>query len=265
MPIIKFLSKNAGSEPDSGRSKLGAFLVQVRAAGICRRCAAGAAPPARAPWAWRGGPQARRMGRAPDDAASHPHPTPPLPPQAQFQGSTQSSSLFVTAAAQNLLCLKLAAEMGAPIPDAWMTWFKGALVPSLVGLITIPWLIYKLCPPEVRPRRPRASRASRASRACAWPCPPPAAAWACAGAAPKLLPAPPSRPPSAHPSADQGDPGGAGRRQEAAGEDGPHEPRREGVWGGGGGHAAHPPTHCWPGPRLPPRLREGAAQRARAA
>lgn len=94
MPIMKFLAKSSGSEPDKDRKKLGSFLVQ-----------------------------------------------------AQFQTSTQSSALFVTAAAQNLLCLKLAAELGAPIPDPWMTWFKGALVPALVGLITIPWLIYKLEPP----------------------------------------------------------------------------------------------------------------------
>jgi len=96
MPIIKFLSKSAGSEPDEGRRKLGAFLVQT-----------------------------------------------------QFQASTQSSALFVTAAAQNLLCLKLAAELGAPIGDPWVTWFKGAFVPSVLGLLTIPYIIYKLDPPEI--------------------------------------------------------------------------------------------------------------------
>lgn len=55
--------------------------------------------------------------------------------------------MFVTAAAQNLLCLKLAAELGAPIPDPWVTWFKGACVPALLGLITIPYMIYKMDPP----------------------------------------------------------------------------------------------------------------------
>lgn len=107
MPIIKFLSKGQGSEPDSGREKLGAFLVQT-----------------------------------------------------QFQASTQSSALFATAAAQNLLCLKLAAELGAPIPDAWMTWFKGAVVPALFGIITIPWMVYKMAPPEIKetPEAPAMAR-----------------------------------------------------------------------------------------------------------
>jgi di/tricarboxylate transporter len=72
-----------------------------------------------------------------------------VPPQAQFQGGAQSSGLFVTAAAQNLLCLKLAAELGVIVPDAWMTWFKGAIVPAVIGTIAIPWVLYYLLPPEV--------------------------------------------------------------------------------------------------------------------
>ena len=46
--------------------------------------------------------------------------------QAQFQGSVHSSALFLTAAAQNLLCMKLATELGVAIPNPWVTWFKGA-------------------------------------------------------------------------------------------------------------------------------------------
>jgi len=74
MPIIKFLSKSAGSEPDEGRRKLGAFLVQT-----------------------------------------------------QFQASTQSSALFVTAAAQvraALLPLK-------PPPAAAATLLPSPPSPSL--------------------------------------------------------------------------------------------------------------------------------------
>lgn len=97
MPIITFLSKSAGSEPDKDRTKLGAFLMQ-----------------------------------------------------SQLQTSAQSSALFLTGAAQNLLCLKLAAELGVVVPDAWMTWFKGALVPALLGCLTVPWLIYKMQPPELK-------------------------------------------------------------------------------------------------------------------
>lgn len=65
---------------------------------------------------------------------------------AQFQGSVHSSALFLTAAAQNLLCLKLATEMGVVISSPWVTWVKGALAPALVGMLVTPFLIYKVSP-----------------------------------------------------------------------------------------------------------------------
>ena len=64
--------------------------------------------------------------------------------QAQFQGSVHSSALFLTAAAQNLLCMKLAAELGVVIPSPWVTWFKGALVPALLGLLVTPLIMFKV-------------------------------------------------------------------------------------------------------------------------
>lgn len=33
---------------------------------------------------------------------------------------------------------------------SWTDWFLGALVPGLVSLIVVPWLIYKLYPPEIK-------------------------------------------------------------------------------------------------------------------
>lgn len=70
--------------------------------------------------------------------------------QAQFQGSVHSSALFLTAAAQNLLCLKLATEMGVVIASPWVTWVKAAIAPALVGLLVTPFLISKLTPPEIK-------------------------------------------------------------------------------------------------------------------
>jgi di/tricarboxylate transporter len=64
--------------------------------------------------------------------------------QSQFQGSVHSSALFLTAAAQNLLCMKLAAELGVNIPSPWVTWFKGAAVPALLGLLITPLIMYKV-------------------------------------------------------------------------------------------------------------------------
>jgi DASS family divalent anion:Na+ symporter len=58
--------------------------------------------------------------------------------QAQFQTSIHSSNLFLTAAAQNLLCLDMAAAVGAPVPNAFATWTLGAALPSLVGIVLTP-------------------------------------------------------------------------------------------------------------------------------
>uniref|UniRef100_A0A0E0AWQ7 Citrate transporter-like domain-containing protein n=1 Tax=Oryza glumipatula TaxID=40148 RepID=A0A0E0AWQ7_9ORYZ len=44
--------------------------------------------------------------------------------QSQLQASGNSSALFLTAAAQNLLCLKLAEEIGVKIANPWISWFK---------------------------------------------------------------------------------------------------------------------------------------------
>ncbi len=57
--------------------------------------------------------------------------------QSQFQGSVNSSALFLTAAAQNLLCMKLAVEVGAIVPNAWTTWF----VVRFLGQCRCCWLL----------------------------------------------------------------------------------------------------------------------------
>lgn len=82
--------------------------------------------------------------------------------QAQLQSAAHSSALFLTAAAQNLLALKLAAEVtGAPLADAWMAWFRAASVPALASLALTPLLVYTIYPPEVKetPGAPAAARA----------------------------------------------------------------------------------------------------------
>ncbi|EES15485.1 hypothetical protein BDA96_07G242100 [Sorghum bicolor] len=70
--------------------------------------------------------------------------------QSQLQAAANSSALFLTAAAQNLLCLKLAEEIGVNIGNPWITWFKVASVPALLGLLVTPYLIYKIFPPEIK-------------------------------------------------------------------------------------------------------------------
>ncbi|XWS68260.1 hypothetical protein CRYUN_Cryun04dG0075500 [Craigia yunnanensis] len=70
--------------------------------------------------------------------------------QSQFQSSGNSSALFLTAAAQNLLCLKLAEELGIIISSPWVSWFKAASLPALVSLLLTPLILYKLYPPETK-------------------------------------------------------------------------------------------------------------------
>jgi len=69
---------------------------------------------------------------------------------ALLHSSNHSSNLFLTAAAQNLLCLNLAAGLGVAIKGPWATWFVAACVPALVGIAFMPYLCYLLSPPELK-------------------------------------------------------------------------------------------------------------------
>eukprot|EP00803_Ostreobium_quekettii_P001978 evm.model.scf_1858.2 EVM.evm.TU.scf_1858.2 scf_1858:5517-13692(+) len=69
---------------------------------------------------------------------------------SQFQTSSHTSALFLTAAAQNLLCLKLAADTIGTIGNPFVTWSLGALAPAAAGLILSPLLMYTLIPPELK-------------------------------------------------------------------------------------------------------------------
>uniref|UniRef100_A0A6P4AAZ3 dicarboxylate transporter 2.1, chloroplastic n=1 Tax=Ziziphus jujuba TaxID=326968 RepID=A0A6P4AAZ3_ZIZJJ len=70
--------------------------------------------------------------------------------QSQFQSAGNSSALFLTAAAQNLLCLKLAEELGVIISSPWIAWFKAASLPAFASLLATPLVLYKLYPPETK-------------------------------------------------------------------------------------------------------------------
>ncbi|XP_058096934.1 dicarboxylate transporter 2.1, chloroplastic [Magnolia sinica] len=70
--------------------------------------------------------------------------------QSQFQSAGNSSALFLTAAAQNLLCLKLAEELGVKIASPWVSWFKAASLPAIASLLATPFILYKIFPPEIK-------------------------------------------------------------------------------------------------------------------
>ena len=55
--------------------------------------------------------------------------------------------MFLTAMAANPLAAQLAGEMGIEI--SWARWAAAAVVPGLLSLLIVPYVLYKLYPPEV--------------------------------------------------------------------------------------------------------------------
>lgn len=57
-------------------------------------------------------------------------------------------AMFLTAMAGNPLIASLAETQGVEI--TWAKWALGAIVPGLVALAVIPWVVYKVYPPELK-------------------------------------------------------------------------------------------------------------------
>jgi len=68
--------------------------------------------------------------------------------QNSFHGNLITSAMFLTAMAANPLAAEFAAEQGVVITWAW--WAFAALVPGLVSLLVVPYVLYRLYPPEIR-------------------------------------------------------------------------------------------------------------------
>lgn len=66
----------------------------------------------------------------------------------EFQVNIITSSLFMTACAPNLIAVALAGKAGVTL--SWMPWLMASIVPAAICLITVPYFIYKLYPPEVK-------------------------------------------------------------------------------------------------------------------
>lgn len=78
--------------------------------------------------------------------------------KASFQGLVITSAMFLTAMAANPLAAKFAGEQGVEI--TWVSWAVAAIVPGLLSLLVIPYLIYKIYPPEIK-ETPEAVELSR--------------------------------------------------------------------------------------------------------
>ncbi|MFC1662098.1 DASS family sodium-coupled anion symporter, partial [Gemmatimonadota bacterium] len=65
-----------------------------------------------------------------------------------FQGTVITSAMFLTAMAANPLAAELASAQGVEV--SWVGWAVAALVPGALSLLLVPWVLYRLFPPEIR-------------------------------------------------------------------------------------------------------------------
>jgi len=66
----------------------------------------------------------------------------------EFQANVITSGMFMTAMAPNLLAVSLAKADHVTL--TWMGWFLAGIVPGAISLGVVPFLIYKMYPPEIK-------------------------------------------------------------------------------------------------------------------
>ena len=78
--------------------------------------------------------------------------------QNSFHVNLITSAMFLTAMAANPLAAQFAADQGVII--TWANWATAAIVPGLVSLLVVPFVLYRLYPPEIT-RTPGAPEMAR--------------------------------------------------------------------------------------------------------
>ena len=66
-----------------------------------------------------------------------------------FATTCLTSSMFLTGLAPNLLALSLV-KTTAKIDISWTEWFMGMAPVGVLLLVFLPWLVYKIYPPELK-------------------------------------------------------------------------------------------------------------------
>lgn len=66
----------------------------------------------------------------------------------EYEINNVTSGMFLTGLAGNMVALGLAKTQGINI--TWMEWFAAASVPAILCLLIIPFVLYKIYPPEVK-------------------------------------------------------------------------------------------------------------------
>ena len=68
---------------------------------------------------------------------------------ALYQASVVACAMFLTGQAGNLLAAGLAAKI-AGVTISWSSWFFAAIVPGALSCLLIPYVVYRVLPPEVK-------------------------------------------------------------------------------------------------------------------
>lgn len=66
----------------------------------------------------------------------------------EYEVNNATSGLFLTGLAGNMIALGLAKTQGITI--SWMQWFLAASVPGILSILIIPFVLYKIYPPEIK-------------------------------------------------------------------------------------------------------------------
>lgn len=67
---------------------------------------------------------------------------------SEFHSNIITSAMFMTALAPNLVIVALAKTMKIHI--SWLGWFTASVVPCLLLFVLVPFVIYKMYPPEIK-------------------------------------------------------------------------------------------------------------------
>jgi DASS family divalent anion:Na+ symporter len=84
---------------------------------------------------------------------STPGPTAPLLGKflmsALYQSSVVACAMFLTGQASNVLAAKLAFDVAGVTID-WSSWFLAGIAPGLLSCLVVPYLVFRILPPEIR-------------------------------------------------------------------------------------------------------------------
>jgi DASS family divalent anion:Na+ symporter len=78
---------------------------------------------------------------------------------SMYQGSAVACAMYLTGQASNLLAAGLALKL-VDVEVTWSSWFMAALVPGIVSCAVVPWIVYRVIPPEIT-STPQASEFAR--------------------------------------------------------------------------------------------------------